>query len=71
MVLLHGWPYDIHCYADVAPSLSAVGYRVIVPHLFGHGESDKPPGDYSLSAHAATWHQRKLSFMFGQELLPV
>jgi pimeloyl-ACP methyl ester carboxylesterase len=37
VVLLHGWPYDIHCYADVAPVLASHGYRVIVPHLRGYG----------------------------------
>ena len=37
VVLLHGWPYDIHSYADVAPLLASAGYRVIVPHLRGHG----------------------------------
>jgi pimeloyl-ACP methyl ester carboxylesterase len=37
VVLLHGWPYDIQSYADVAPLLGAKGYRVIVPHLRGYG----------------------------------
>ncbi|GAA4638167.1 alpha/beta hydrolase [Actinoallomurus vinaceus] len=37
VVLLHGWPYDIHSYVDVAPLLAAEGYRVIVPYLRGHG----------------------------------
>jgi pimeloyl-ACP methyl ester carboxylesterase len=37
VVLLHGWPYDIHSYADVAPALGTAGYRVIVPHLRGYG----------------------------------
>ena len=37
VVLLHGWPYDIHSFVDVAPILAAAGYRVIVPHLRGHG----------------------------------
>jgi len=37
VVLLHGWPYDIHCYSGVAPLLAAAGYRVIVPYLRGHG----------------------------------
>jgi pimeloyl-ACP methyl ester carboxylesterase len=37
VVLLHGWPYDIHSFVDVAPLLASVGYRVIVPHLRGHG----------------------------------
>ena len=37
VVLLHGWPYDIHAYEEVAPILAAKGYRVIIPHLRGYG----------------------------------
>jgi pimeloyl-ACP methyl ester carboxylesterase len=37
VILLHGWPYDIHSYVDVAPRLVAKGYRVIVPYLRGFG----------------------------------
>jgi pimeloyl-ACP methyl ester carboxylesterase len=37
VLLLHGWPYDIHSYVDVAPRLAAKGYRVIVPYLRGYG----------------------------------
>lgn len=37
VILLHGWPYDIHSYADVAPLLAAAGHRVIIPHLRGYG----------------------------------
>jgi pimeloyl-ACP methyl ester carboxylesterase len=37
VVLLHGWPYDIHSYAEAAPALGAAGYRVIVPYLRGYG----------------------------------
>ncbi len=37
VMLLHGWPYDIHSFVDVAPVLAAAGYRVIVPHLRGYG----------------------------------
>src|SRR5262245_15096224 len=37
VILLHGWPYDIHSYADVAPLLGSAGYRVIVPFLRGYG----------------------------------
>jgi pimeloyl-ACP methyl ester carboxylesterase len=37
VVLLHGWPYDIYSYVDVAPLLAAKGYRVIVPYLRGFG----------------------------------
>jgi pimeloyl-ACP methyl ester carboxylesterase len=37
VILLHGWPYDIHSYVDVAPLLAEAGYRVIVPYLRGYG----------------------------------
>ncbi len=37
VILLHGWPYDIYSFVDVAPLLAAEGYRVIVPFLRGHG----------------------------------
>jgi pimeloyl-ACP methyl ester carboxylesterase len=37
VMLLHGWPYDIHSYVDVAPLLASAGYRVIVPYLRGYG----------------------------------
>jgi pimeloyl-ACP methyl ester carboxylesterase len=37
VILLHGWPYDIYSFVDVAPILAAAGYRVIVPYLRGYG----------------------------------
>jgi pimeloyl-ACP methyl ester carboxylesterase len=37
VILLHGWPYDIHAFVDVAPLLASAGYRVIIPHLRGYG----------------------------------
>ena len=37
VILLHGWPYDIHSYVDVAPLLASKGYRAIVPYLRGYG----------------------------------
>jgi pimeloyl-ACP methyl ester carboxylesterase len=37
VLLLHGWPYDIHSYVDVAPLLASAGYHVIVPYLRGYG----------------------------------
>jgi pimeloyl-ACP methyl ester carboxylesterase len=37
VILLHGWPYDIHSFAEVAPRLAAAGRRVIVPYLRGYG----------------------------------
>jgi pimeloyl-ACP methyl ester carboxylesterase len=39
VILLHGWPYDIHSYVDVAPLLASAGFRVIVPHLRGYGST--------------------------------
>jgi pimeloyl-ACP methyl ester carboxylesterase len=47
VILLHGWPYDIHAYEEVGPILGASGYRVIVPYLRGYGStrfiSDQTP----------------------------
>ena len=37
VMLLHGWPYDIHSFVDVAPMLAKAGYRVIVPYVRGYG----------------------------------
>ncbi len=37
VMLLHGWPYDIYSFVDVAPLLASAGYRVIVPYLRGYG----------------------------------
>ena len=39
VILLHGWPYDIHSFTDVAPLLASAGYRVIVPYLRGYGST--------------------------------
>jgi pimeloyl-ACP methyl ester carboxylesterase len=39
VILLHGWPYDIHSFVDVAPLLASAGYRVIVPYLRGYGRT--------------------------------
>ena len=57
VMLLHGWPYDIHSFVDVAPRLSAKGYRVIVPYLRGYGttrflsSNTFRNGEQSLVAH--------------------
>jgi pimeloyl-ACP methyl ester carboxylesterase len=57
VVLLHGWPYDIHSYGEVAPLLTAAGYRVIVPYLRGYGTtrflSDDTPRNGEQAALAA------------------
>ena len=39
VLLLHGWPYDIHSYSDVVPLLTEAGYRVLVPYLRGYGST--------------------------------
>lgn len=57
VILLHGWPYDIHTYVEVAPLLAAAGYRVIVPHLRGYGTtrfvSNETPRNGQQSVFAA------------------
>jgi pimeloyl-ACP methyl ester carboxylesterase len=45
VILLHGWPYDIHSFADVTPALAAAGYRVIVPYVRGYGTTRLLSGD--------------------------
>ena len=37
VILLHGWPYDVYSFVDVAPILASAGYRVIVPYIRGYG----------------------------------
>jgi pimeloyl-ACP methyl ester carboxylesterase len=57
VILLHGWPYDIHTYVDVAPLLASAGYRVIIPYLRGYGTtrflSSDPPRNGQQAALAA------------------
>jgi pimeloyl-ACP methyl ester carboxylesterase len=45
VILLHGWPYDIHSFVDVAPMLASAGYRVIIPYLRGYGTTQFLSGD--------------------------
>ncbi|WP_425965304.1 alpha/beta fold hydrolase [Rhizobium nepotum] len=57
VLLVHGWPYDIHSYVDVAPILADAGYRVLIPYLRGYGTtrflSDKTPRNGQQAALAA------------------
>lgn len=57
VILLHGWPYDIHSFESVAPLLAAKGYRVLVPYVRGYGDtrflSDKTPRNAQPSALAS------------------
>lgn len=45
VILLHGWPYDIHTYLDVAPILGSKGFRVIIPYLRGYGTTQFLSGE--------------------------
>src|SRR2546421_9664354 len=57
VILLHGWPYDIHSFAEVTPALAAAGCRVIVPFACGYGTtrflSDDAPRNGQQAALAA------------------
>jgi pimeloyl-ACP methyl ester carboxylesterase len=53
-ILLHGWPYDIHTYADVLPLLVEQGVRVVVPYLRGFGTTQMPDPYPSCSAKCST-----------------
>lgn len=54
VILLHGWPYDIHAFAEVTPRLAASGYRVIVPYLRGFGTTQFRTGQAARNAQQAT-----------------
>ena len=61
VVLLHGFPYDIHAYAEVAPRLAAQGCRVIVPYLRGFGATrflsgDTPRSGEQVRSGPICWH---------------
>src|SRR3954454_19255453 len=53
VLLLHGFPYDIHSYVEVAPLLAGAGYRVIVPYLRGHGQTRFRRADTARSGQQA------------------
>jgi pimeloyl-ACP methyl ester carboxylesterase len=63
VVLLHGWPYDIHSYVDVAPMLAAAGYRVIVPYLRGHGTTSFLSSDTFRNAQQSAVAQDIIALM--------
>ena len=59
VVLLHGWPYDIHAFEEVAPRLAAKGYRVIVPNLRGYGATRFLSADTKRNGEPAANLQRR------------
>ena len=59
VILLHGWPYDIHAFDEVAPILAAAGYRVIVPYLRGYGATRFSLGGLAAQRTAVGARQRR------------
>jgi pimeloyl-ACP methyl ester carboxylesterase len=62
-ILLHGWPYDIHSFADVAPLLVAKGYRVLIPYLRGYGPTRFLAADSVRTGQPAALAQDLIDFM--------
>ncbi|MEO9229726.1 MAG: alpha/beta hydrolase [Devosia sp.] len=63
VILLHGWPYDIHSYDEVAPALAAKGYRVLVPYARGFGDTHFLSAKAVRNAEPAALAQDVLDFM--------
>jgi pimeloyl-ACP methyl ester carboxylesterase len=63
VLLIHGWPYDIHAFFDVAPILTAAGYRVIIPHLRGYGTTRFLSNDTLRNGQQATFTEDMVAFM--------
>ncbi len=63
VLLLHGWPYDIHSYADVTAILAAKGYRVLVPYLRGYGTTTFRSPDTVRNGQQAALATDAIAFM--------
>jgi pimeloyl-ACP methyl ester carboxylesterase len=63
VIKLHGWPYDIYSYVDVAPTLAARGYRVLIPYLRGYGSTRFLSSDTVRSGQQAALAQDVVAFM--------
>ena len=63
VILLHGWPYDIYSYVDVAPILAARGYRVLIPYLRGYGSTRFLSADTFRNGQQAALAQDVTAFM--------
>ena len=68
VVLLHGWPYDIHSFADVTPALAAAGYRVIVPFARGYGTTRFLSGGTPRNGQQAVLAADVIALMDGLEI---
>ncbi|MFE9917091.1 alpha/beta fold hydrolase [Micromonospora sp. NPDC005553] len=63
VILLHGWPYDIHSFADVVPLLTAAGKRVVVPYLRGYGTTRFRSDDTMRNGEPAAMGQDLIALM--------
>ena len=63
VILLHGWPYDIDSYVDVAPILAAAGYRVIVPYTRGFGTTRFLSGETFRNGEQVVFAVDTIAFM--------
>jgi pimeloyl-ACP methyl ester carboxylesterase len=63
VILLHGWPYDIHSFIDVTPLLASAGYRVIVPYVRGYGSTRFLSGDTFRNGQPAAIAVDTIAFM--------
>lgn len=63
VILLHGWPYDIHSFVEVAPLLAAAGFRVLIPHLRGYGTTRFLSDDTVRNAQQAALGADVIAFM--------
>jgi pimeloyl-ACP methyl ester carboxylesterase len=62
-ILLHGWPYDIHSFVEVAPLLAAAGFRVIIPYLRGYGTTRFLAADTLRNGQPAALAQDAIALM--------
>jgi pimeloyl-ACP methyl ester carboxylesterase len=68
VILLHGWPYDIHSFVDVAPLLAATGYRVIVPYVRGYGTTRFLSGETFRNGQPSALAVDTIAFMDGLKI---
>lgn len=63
VLLLHGWPYDMHSFVEVAPILAGAGYRVLIPHLRGYGATHFLSADTPRNGEPAALAADTVAFM--------
>src|SRR5258706_15256286 len=63
VILLHGWPYDIYSFVDVAPRLASAGYRVLMPYLRGYGPTRFLAADTVRNGQPAALATHLIAFM--------